>query len=224
MPEILAAVEQQTSPNPEWSVIWMHGLGADGYDFASIVPALQLPDTPGIRFVFPHAPMMPITCNNGYVMRAWYDIIRFDDINRHADEAGIQDSLTAIRALIARENERGIPCERIIIAGFSQGGAMAYTVGLTHPQKLAGIIALSTYIPSLALLASQQSAANCQTPVFAAHGDFDPVVPIQLGDLAKNHVASLGNPLEWHPYPIQHGVSDAEILAIGQWIKARLGA
>lgn len=222
MSTLLETVEVTTGANPSWAVIWMHGLGADGHDFVSIVPELGLPGSHAIRFVFPHAPVIPVTCNNGYAMRAWYDILEITSINRRVDETGIRQNRDAIRALIARENARGIPSERIIIAGFSQGGAMAYTVGLTHPDKLAGIIALSTYIPSAALIASEASIPNHDTPVFAAHGSADPVVPFALGEAAAKQVAQSGNPLVWHRYPMPHSVCIEEIVAIGTWIKERV--
>jgi phospholipase/carboxylesterase len=223
-PNLLECIETTTTPNPTWSVIWLHGLGADGHDFAPIVPELGLPAAPGVRFIFPHAPMMPVSCNNGYVMRAWYDILHFDDIKRHADEAGIVANRQRIRELIARENARGIPSTRILLAGFSQGGAMAYTVGLTHPEPLAGLIALSTYLPSPELIAREAHPANRTTPVFAAHGTLDPVVPHALGEAAVQTVRSLGNPVDWHSYPIPHSVCIEEIAAIGAWIKTRLAA
>ncbi|MDQ5879510.1 MAG: phospholipase/carboxylesterase, partial [Pseudomonadota bacterium] len=147
-PDLLPAIEVATDNNPRYAVIWLHGLGADGSDFEPVVPELRLDDSPGVRFIFPHAPEMPVTCNGGYIMPAWYDIISLEPHSRRVDEAGIVHSRAAIRALIHRENERGIPCERIFLAGFSQGGAVAYVTALTHPEKLAGLIALSTYLPT----------------------------------------------------------------------------
>ncbi|QNM95569.1 alpha/beta hydrolase [Chitinimonas koreensis] len=219
---LLDHIEVETRPDPAWAVIWMHGLGADGNDFVPVVPELGLDDGPGVRFIFPHAPMIPVTCNNGYVMRAWYDIVLFDNIDRHADEAGIRANREAIRALIARENRRGIPTERIFVAGFSQGGAMAYSVGLTHPERLAGIVALSTYIPSPKLIEAEANAANAATPVFAAHGAQDPVVPPILGERAAEAVKAAGHPLQWHTYRMPHSVCLAEIEEIGRWFKARM--
>ncbi len=223
MSQLLDAIEIETRPHPQWAVIWMHGLGADGNDFVSIVPELGL-DEAAVRFVFPHAPMIPVTCNNGYVMRAWYDILELDSISRRVDEAGIRQNRSAIQALIERENQRGIPSERIILAGFSQGGAMAYIVGLTHPDKLAGIIALSTYIPSQSLLDSESSPANQATPVFAAHGIQDPIVPYALGEAAAKQVGTGGHPTEWHSYRMPHSVCMEEIVAIGLWLKTRMAA
>ncbi|MFC4159185.1 alpha/beta hydrolase [Chitinimonas lacunae] len=216
---LLPAVEIETGPQPSWAVIWLHGLGADGHDFASIVPDLELPASPGVRFVFPHAPVIPVTCNQGYEMPAWYDILHFDRLERHADEAGVRASREAIRALIEREKQRGIAADHIVIAGFSQGGAMAYTAGLTHPERLGGIIALSTYLPLPDMVAAEATAANQHTPIFAAHGTQDPVVPYPLGDLARQAIANRGNPLEWHSYPIPHAVYDPETAAIGAWLR-----
>ncbi len=223
MSELLPAIELETSPDPAFCVIWMHGLGADGSDFVPVVPELGLdPAAPGVRFLFPHAPSMPVTCNGGYIMPAWYDIYSLDEAGRRADEAGIRASRDAIRALIARENARGIPCARIVLAGFSQGGAIAYTTGLTHPEPLAGIIALSTYLPSAAMLDAEATSANAGTPVFAAHGTDDDIVPVQLGMMARDHLLTRHQPVTWHAYPMPHSVCLEEIAAIGAWLNARL--
>ncbi len=222
MSEYLPAIELETAPSPTCAVIWMHGLGADGNDFVSIIPELGLPNTQGVRFIFPHAPMMPVTCNGGYVMRAWYDIISLDDSIRRVDEDGILVSCEAIRRLIERENARGVPTERIVLAGFSQGAAMAYTVGLTHPDTLAGIVALSGYLPSPTLIADNLSAANRNTPIFAAHGDFDDVLPLPLGAQARDTLQQLGYKIEWHTYPMPHSVCPQEITALGNWLAANL--
>ena len=222
MSQLLETIELQTGENPTATVIWLHGLGADGSDFVPIVPELQLPDDLPVRFIFPHATAIPITCNNGYVMRGWYDIVYFDRINREADKYGVLRSVDAIRQLIARENQRGIPSERIILAGFSQGGAIAYTAGVTHPEKLAGIIALSTYIPSSELINEADTSTNLNTPIFAGHGSMDPVVPITLGKAAHDFMAAAGHPISWHTYPMEHSVCLPEILEIGAFIKAHL--
>lgn len=222
MSDFLPAIELQTGPQPEYTVIWLHGLGADGNDFAPIVPELGLAPLPAVRFIFPHAPRMPITWNNGYVMPAWYDIVSLEEGRRHADEGGIRQSREAIRKLIARENERGVPTHRIVLAGFSQGGAMAYVAGLTHPEPLAGIVALSTYIPSPELLAAEQSDANRKTPVFAAHGTDDPVVPLELGVAARDALIASDYPVEWHSYRMPHSVCPQEINDIGAWLRTRL--
>ena len=222
MNDSLSAIEVETAEHPDFSVIWLHGLGADGGDFAGITPELGLPDAAAVRFVFPHAPMTAVTCNGGYVMRAWYDILSIDGIDRVGDEAGIRASVGAIRRLIARENARGVPTGRIVLAGFSQGGAMAYTAGLTHPDTLAGILALSAYIPSPGLVDKERSAANRKTPIFAAHGSLDEVVPPQLGLAARDRLRADGYTLEWHSYPIPHAVCIEEIQAVGAWLAARL--
>ncbi|MBV8465760.1 MAG: alpha/beta hydrolase [Burkholderiales bacterium] len=224
MSELLEVIEVETGPNPTWAVIWMHGLGADGHDFAGIVPELKLDGSGPVRFVFPHAPAIPVTCNNGYVMRAWYDILELGSLSRHVDEDGLKESREAIRRLIARENARGIPCERIVLAGFSQGGAMAYTTGLTHGEKLAGIIALSTYFPSLGLIEAESTAANALTPVFAAHGSMDPVVPAALGADAAKRVSTPGRQVDWHTWAMPHTVVLEEIALIGKWLRERIAA
>jgi len=223
MSELLPAIEIETAPNPTFSVIWLHGLGADGNDFVSIVPELGLPKDIAVRFLFPHAPRIPVTVNNGYVMRAWYDIEALDaDNNRRADEAGILASCRSIRALIERENARGVPTRQIVLAGFSQGGAMAYTAGLTHPDALAGIIALSAYIPSENLLTENLSAANRRAPIFAAHGSADDVLPLRLGELARDTLQQYDFAIEWHTYSMAHSVCLPEIAAVGSWLRARL--
>lgn len=221
MSDYLPAIEIETAPDPTGAVIWLHGLGADGNDFVSIVPELGLPPRPALRFVFPHAPRRPITINHGFVMRGWYDIASLDD-ERRADEAGIVESVAAVRRLIERENARGIPCERIVLAGFSQGGAIAYMAGLTHPEKLAGIMALSAYIPSPALLFDNLSDANRRTSIFAAHGVQDDILPIALGEEASRMLQQWGFDVEWHSYPMPHAVCLPEIVAIGTWLAQRL--
>jgi phospholipase/carboxylesterase len=177
-----------------------------------------------VRFIFPHAPAIPVTCNNGYVMRAWYDILELGSLSRHVDETGLKQSRESIRALISRENARGIPSERIVLAGFSQGGAMAYTVGLTHPEKLAGIIALSTYFPSPSLIEAESTAANAMTPIFAAHGSMDPVVPAILGADAAKRASTPGRQVDWYTWPMPHTVVPQEIDLIGKWLRDRIGA
>ena len=221
MPDI-SFVELETAPNPGVAVIWLHGLGADGHDFEPIVPELGLASSPAVRFVFPHAPHQPVTCNGGYVMRAWYDIISLDSTSRRIDEAGIISSRDIVRRLIEREKSRGIPVDRIFLAGFSQGGAVAYTSALTHPERLASVIALSTYMPSAALVAREATAANKALPVFAAHGTGDGVVSPSLGLQARDFLMQHGYPVEWHDYPMEHAVCLEEIRAIGLWLAARL--
>ncbi|MBK9625297.1 MAG: carboxylesterase [Rhodocyclaceae bacterium] len=216
------SIELVTTPNPTHTVIWLHGLGADGNDFVSVVPELGLSPNAAVRFIFPHAPMIPVTCNNGYVMRAWYDILSLGGGQRDVDEAGIRSSRDIVRALIKTENARGIPCEKIILAGFSQGGAMAYCAGLTHPEKLAGIVALSCYLPSPALIEAERTAANRDTPIFAAHGSYDDVVPLRLGTDAKDFLLRSEYKVDWHTYPMPHSVCIEEIIAIGSWLNRRI--
>lgn len=223
-PDLLPAIEVATDNNPRYAVIWLHGLGADGSDFEPVVPELRLDDSPGVRFIFPHAPEMPVTCNGGYIMPAWYDIISLEPHSRRVDEAGIVHSRAAIRALIHRENERGIPCERIFLAGFSQGGAVAYVTALTHPEKLAGLIALSTYLPTPQLVIDEATAANRALPIFAAHGSEDDVVSPTLGRQARDFLAQQGYRSEWREYPMPHSVCLEEIVDIGAWLQPRLAA
>lgn len=215
-------LELNPPDEPRASVVVLHGLGADGTDFLPVADEIDLAAVGPVRWIFPRAPMRPVTINNGYVMRAWYDILSIDGIDRVGDAAGIRASVAAIRHLIARENARGVPTARIVLAGFSQGGAMAYTAGLTHPEALAGIIALSAYIPSPGLVDEERSAANRDTPIFAAHGSLDEVVPAQLGLAARDALRAAGYTLEWHSYPIPHAVCIEEIRATGSWLAARL--
>lgn len=224
MDELLPAIEVETAAMPRFSVIWLHGLGADGSDFEAVVPELGLARGTGVRFVFPHAPHMPVTCNGGYVMPAWYDIVSLDSSSRTVDAAGIIASRQAIRRLIERENQRGVPCSRIFLAGFSQGGAVAYTTALTHAETLAGIIALSTYIPNPQLLEDEATAANKAVPIFAAHGSEDDVVSPELGIRARDFLMRHGHQVEWHEYPMPHSVCLEEIQEIGRWLRARMAA
>ena len=219
--ELLEYVEVSTSPQPSSSVIWLHGLGADGHDFEPVVPYLGLPPAAAVRFIFPHALMRPVTINGGMVMRAWYDIIEIS-ASRGQDEAGIRHSAEKVRELIDFEITRGIPASRIIVAGFSQGGAMALHVGLRYPQKLAGIMALSSYLLFPERLQSEHSQANAATPVFVGHGTQDPVVPFFLGQAVRASLEDGSWPVEWHSYPIPHSVSQPEIADIGRWIQARI--
>ena len=217
----LPAVEHETATHPTHSIIWLHGLGADGHDFAPIVPELVDPAWPALRFVFPHAPVRPVTINNGMSMRAWYDITGFDLTSRQ-DEAGIRASIAETEALIAREHERGVPSERIILAGFSQGGAIALSAGVRHAQKLAGIVALSTYLPISATVATERHAANAATPIFWGHGTADPVVVLQRGSDSRNALQALGYTVDWHTYPMAHAVCAEEIGDLRHWLGQRL--
>jgi len=215
---LLESVEITTNEKPEYAVIWMHGLGADGHDFEPIVPFLGLPPDLGVRFVFPHAPMRPITINGGAVMRAWYDIIQIST-SRGQDEVGIRHSAEKIHQLIDHEIERGIPASKIVVAGFSQGGAMALHVGLRYEERLAGIMALSAYLMFPERLQDEHSGANTETPVFFGHGTQDPMVPLAMGQSAHTVIQKGGWPVEWHTYPIPHSVSQAEIADIGHWLQ-----
>lgn len=219
---LLATVEHETGPAPRHSVIWLHGLGADGYDFAPIVPELVDPRWPPLRFVFPHASVQPVSINGGMPMRAWYDIHGFD-ARAPQDEAGIRRSIEAVEALIAREHERGVPSARIVLAGFSQGGAIALATGLRHAQSLAGIVALSTYLPIAATLAPERSEANARVPLFWGHGSADPVVVLQRGLDSRLLLEELGYAIDWHTYPMGHAVCAAEIADLRGWLGARLG-
>jgi len=224
MTTTLETIELETAKNPSAAVIWMHGLGADGNDFVPIVNELDLAGAPGIRFVFPHAPTRPVTINNGYVMRAWYDI-SFGDLEgktRRADEKGVRESQAQIGELIAREQSRGIAASSIVLAGFSQGGAIALHTGLRHPETLAGVMALSTYLPLADSFAAEASAANQSTPVFMAHGTHDPVVPYSMGNQSRQFLQQTGYAVEWHEYPMQHSVCLEEVADIGRWLVAVL--
>ena len=220
MTKPLETIEIETGKNPTASVIWMHGLGADGNDFVPVVNELGLGSARATRFVFPHAPMRAVTINNGNVMRAWYDI-SFGDLegkSRSADEQGVRESQAQINALIAREEKRGIAAADIVLAGFSQGGAMALHAGLRHPRKLAGIMALSTYLPLADSLPQEAAPANKATPIFMAHGLFDSVVPLVMGAGSMTFLAGLGYSVEWHQYPMPHSVCAEEIGDIGSWL------
>jgi len=217
---MLEVLERETAPHPTHSVIWLHGLGADGNDFVPIVPALVRADWPPLRFVFPHAPVRPITINAGMRMRGWYDIAGFD-LGQKQDEVGIRQSIGQVESLVAREAERGVPAGRVVLAGFSQGGAIALAGGLRHRERLGGIVALSTYLPIVEIVAAERHAANAQTPIFMAHGTFDPVVPLMLGELSRQRLLGFGHPLEWHSYPMAHQVCPQEISDLAGWLGER---
>ncbi|HEU5135637.1 MAG TPA: alpha/beta fold hydrolase [Steroidobacteraceae bacterium] len=214
----LETVTVETGPHPTFSIIWMHGLGADGHDFEPLVPELLDDDMPVIRFVFPHAPVRPVTINNGYQMRAWYDIIGID--RRSAEDFdGINASAKAASALIKAENERGVASNRIVIAGFSQGGAMALHIATRHTEKFAGVIALSCYLPLARELATSRHDANQATPIFMAHGTQDPVVPYPLGEDSRRVLQDAGYSVEWHAYPMPHGLCEPEVADLRAWLK-----
>jgi phospholipase/carboxylesterase len=205
------------------AVIWLHGLGADGHDFVPIVPELKLPEDPGIRFVFPHAPVRPVTLNMGMRMRAWYDIRTLTAEGR-ADEAGLRESAALVESLIAAERARGIASRRIVVAGFSQGGALALHTALRHAEPLAGILALSAYLPLQAVLAPELAESNRATPIFMCHGQYDPVLPLALGLAACNWLRAAGYKVDWKEYPMQHQVCLPEIQDIAAWLGKVLGA
>jgi phospholipase/carboxylesterase len=217
----LPTVERETAANPVFSIIWLHGLGADGNDFVPLVPELVGSAWPALRFVFPHAPVRPVTINNGMSMRAWYDIAGFDTHARQ-DKAGIRASIGEVETLIRREHDRGVPSERIVLAGFSQGGAMALAAGLRHAERLAGIVALSSYLPMSAKLAEERSSANPSTPIFWGHGTSDPVVALQRGVESHALLQSLGYAVDWHTYPMAHAVCAEEIVDLRGWLGQRL--
>jgi len=217
---MLETVEQTTRARPAWSVIWLHGLGADGHDFAPIVPELLRADWPGIRFVFPHAPVRPVTINGGVPMRAWYDIRSLSAEDR-ADEAGVRESIAEIDALIARERDRGVPPARQLLVGFSMGGAMALASGLRREAPVAGIAALSAYLPLASTTAAEMTAGGKATPVFMAHGTQDPVVAPAWGSRSRDALQALGVAVEWHTYPMPHSVHPNEVRDLGDWMQSR---
>ena len=212
----LEALEIETGDAPRASVIVLHGLGADGHDFVPIVQELELAAAGPLRFVFPHAPMRPVTINAGYVMRAWYDILG-NDLQRQEDEAGLRASQAEIEALIERERQRGIDASRIVLMGFSQGCAVSLLTGLRYPERLAGIVGLSGYLPLAASTAAERSAANADVPIFLAHGRLDPIVTFARGAASRDALRALGHDVEWHEYPMEHSVCLEEITDLGQW-------
>ncbi|MBD8524267.1 alpha/beta hydrolase [Pseudomarimonas arenosa] len=222
---MLDCVELSTGPNPTHSVIWLHGLGADGHDFEPIVPELVRPNWPALRFVFPHAPIRPVTINGGMQMRAWYDITSLDFNLPREDAAGVEASCAEVEQLIARENARGIPSSRILLAGFSQGGAITLALGLRRAESLAGLIALSTYVPMAEQTLAQLSEAGRAMPIFMAHGSQDPVIPCTIGERSAQRLRNAGLDLQWRQYPMQHAVCLEEIRDLAQWMEQRvLGA
>lgn len=216
--DLLPCIELETTPQPSAAVIWLHGLGADGNDFVPIVPELDLTGCPGIRFIFPSAPSMPVTVNGGYVMPAWYDIMGSNLVDRE-DAAGIKASALEIVKIIEREASRGIAHENIVLAGFSQGCAMALQIGLRFPRKLAGIVALSGYLPLASSLALEKHPANLNTPIFMAHGEYDAVVPIERAQASCVLLEKLGYSVSWHAYPIEHSVNHEELRDISYFLR-----
>jgi phospholipase/carboxylesterase len=215
--DLLETIEHQTGPRPTASVIVLHGLGADGNDFVPIAQELELAPAGDVRFVFPHAPVIPVTINNGYRMRAWYDILGMDLVRRE-DEAGLRRSMSQVEALIAQERERGMPAERIVLAGFSQGCAMSLLTGLRHKERLAGIVCLSGYLPLAASTATERSDANALTPIFMGHGQQDNVITIDRGRASRDALQALGYDVEWHEYPMAHSVCIEEIADLNVWL------
>lgn len=220
-----AAVVLSPETTPDAAVIWLHGLGADGFDFVPLVPELQLGDA-STKFIFPHAPIRPVTVNNGYAMRAWYDIKVLSSSALAGpgmeDQAGIRASEQVVCDWIAQEVAGGIPPRRIVIAGFSQGGAIALQTGVRYPERLAGVLALSTYLPLRDRVASEVSAANRDLPILMCHGSQDPVVPVALGERSRNVLTALGYPLDWRTYRMQHQLCAEEITDVSAWLRQRL--
>ena len=212
---MLSVIEIETRPKPSHSVIWLHGLGADGNDFVPVIQELALPPL-AIRFVFPHAPMRPVTINGGFVMRAWYDIA-YQDLVMKEDEPGVRQSQKMIEELVAKESTRGVPPNRIVIAGFSQGGVIALQTALRHPKRLAGVMSLSAYLPLVATVEMERNPANNDMPVFLGHGIMDNIVPLPLGTTSRDRLIKLGYDIDWHQYPMAHSVCPEELEDIGAW-------
>ncbi|HWJ94631.1 MAG TPA: alpha/beta hydrolase [Telluria sp.] len=218
MTQLLENIEIESAPNPTASIVWMHGLGADGNDFVPLVQELDYTGLPAIRFVFPHANTMPVTINGGYVMRAWYDITGAE-LTRREDEAGLRASQRDIEALIAREKARGIPASRIVLAGFSQGCAMTLQTGLRHPERLAGMLCLSGYLPLAFNVQAERTEESMSTPIFMAHGRQDPVVPFIRAEQSRDVLKQLGYNVEWHEYMMQHSLCLEEVRDINAWLR-----
>ena len=214
---MLDLIEAETGDNPRAAIVILHGLGADGNDFVPIADELELDAVGPLRFIFPHAPVMPVSINNGYRMRAWYDIFGFDE-GAPQDEAGLRRSMALVQAVLAREQERGVPAERIVLAGFSQGCAMSLLTGLRYPERLAGIAGLSGYLPLAQATAAERSAANRDVPIFLAHGTHDEVVELARGEASRDALQALGYDVEWHEYLMGHSVSPLEIGQFNEWL------
>ena len=220
----LQAIEVETAPNPVASIVILHGLGADGNDFVSLVDELDLKSVGPVRFVFPHAPTRPVTLNGGHVMRAWYDIFGLDTTKeRREDEAGLRESQALVEGLIAKEKSRGVPANRIVLAGFSQGCAMTLMTGLRYHERLAGLVGLSGYLPLAAKAEAERHAANRDVPIFLGHGTVDPVIPIARARQSRDALVAMGHAVEWHEYPMPHSVCGPEIADLERWLLGRLG-
>jgi len=213
-------IERETGPAPQWSILWLHGLGADGNDFVPVIPELIRPGWPALRFIFPHAPVRAVTINNGMRMRAWYDI-RDMDFDQRADTVGVAESVTQVEALIAREGERGVPPSRVFLIGFSQGGAITLSAGLQQKTPLAGLIGLSTYLPAAQTAAERLVAGATAQPVLMGHGTQDPMVPFAAGENSAKLLRELGFKVDFHRYPMPHSVCAEEIRDLGDWLQAR---
>ena len=220
--EYLPHIELATGSDPVATIIWLHGLGADGWDFLPVVRELPIVEEMPLRFIFPHAPVRPVTINNGMEMRAWYDI-SMNDISRLPDEQGIRESQAEVERLIARERMRGMEASRVVVAGFSQGGAIALQTGLRHANRLAGVIALSTYLPLESSLDAEAASANRSTPIFMGHGTDDTIVPLRLAESSRAALQSRGYEVEWHTWPMPHAVCAEEIEAIAQFLLRVVG-
>lgn len=219
----LETIEAESGPNPQSTIIILHGLGADGNDFVPIAQELDLDALGEVRFVFPHAPVMPVTINGGYRMRAWYDILGTEEQGVQ-DEAGLRQSMALVEALLAREKERGTPSHRIVLAGFSQGCAMSLLAGLRHKERLAGIAGLSGYLPLAEATRTERSEANLQTPIFLAHGTHDEIISLQRAQASRQALLALGHPVEWHEYPMGHSVHPQEVADLNEWLLRVLAA
>lgn len=215
------SVVLEPAASADAAVIWLHGLGADGYDFVPIVNELRLLPTMAVRFIFPHARPRPVTINNGFVMRAWYDITGLG-ADRKEDEAGIRESAGVVNGYIEQQNARGVPTERIVLAGFSQGGAIALQASLRYPKRLAGVMALSTYLPLQGSVAAEAAPANKDVPILMCHGLRDPMIAAAIGKASRDRLVSLGYTVEWQSYPMEHSVCMEEVLDISRWLQARL--
>ncbi|HEY2559234.1 MAG TPA: dienelactone hydrolase family protein [Caldimonas sp.] len=214
----LETIEHDTPTSARAAVIILHGLGADGNDFVPVAHELDLAAVGPVRYIFPHAPTRPVTINGGYVMRAWYDILGLDAHELREDERGLRESQALVEGLIARERERGIAAARIVLAGFSQGGAMTLMTGLRHDERLAGLVGLSGYLPLAAKTAGERHDANRDTPIFLAHGSADPIIPIARARQSRDALVAMGHAVEWHEYPMPHSVCEAEIGDLNRWL------
>ena len=218
----LETIEIETAPNPQASIVILHGLGADGNDFVPVAKELDLRAAGPVRFVFPHAPTRPVTINGGYSMRAWYDILGLDSHQQREDEAGLRESQSMVEALIAKEKGRGVPASRIVLAGFSQGCAMTLMTGLRHDEPLAGLVGLSGYLPLAAKAEAERHTANRTVPIFLVHGTADPVIPIDRARASRDVLVAMGHDVEWHEYPMPHSVCAEEIGDLQRWLLMRL--